>query len=153
MEQSRPRFDEEQIIIQAKQPLPRFVISVIISSVFWLYCVGVVWFFLSAIIGVNDRYSSVMKIAFKTTNSEVRTFLVLGLIVFAFFFLSLFLWRIYNKKKFGHLTRRKMPSNTSLKDLENLQLLSKDQIRALQNAHYIEFDVNPLKHTEERKYA
>ena len=77
MEQSRPRLNEEQIMIQAKQPLARFVISIIISSVFWLYCAIVLWFFLSAVIGVNDRYSGVLKIAFKTTNGEIRYFLLL----------------------------------------------------------------------------
>ncbi len=43
MEQSRPRLNE-QIMIQAKQPLARLVISIIISSVFWLYCAIVLWF-------------------------------------------------------------------------------------------------------------
>jgi biofilm PGA synthesis protein PgaD len=129
------------------------VISIIISSVFWLYCAIVLWFFLSAVIGVNDRYSGVLKIAFKTTNGEIRTFLVIGLAIFCFFFLALFLWRFYNKKRFGSLNRRKEPAYTSIKDLENLELLTKDQIQELQRAHYIEFDVNPLKHTEERKHA
>ncbi|MGI8369712.1 poly-beta-1,6-N-acetyl-D-glucosamine biosynthesis protein PgaD [Priestia megaterium] len=153
MEQSRPRLNEEQIMIQAKQPLARLVISIIISSVFWLYCAIVLWFFLSAVIGVNDRYSGVLKIAFKTTNGEIRTFLVIGLAIFCFFFLALFLWRFYNKKRFGSLNRRKEPAYTSIKDLERLELLSKKQIQELQRAQYIEFNVNPLKHTEERKHA
>lgn len=45
MEQSRPRLNEEQIMIQAKQPLARLVVSIIVSSVFWLYCAIVLWFF------------------------------------------------------------------------------------------------------------
>src|SRR3954466_16222168 len=103
MEQSRPRLNEEQIMIQAKQPLARLVISIIFSSVFWLYCAIVLWFFLSAVIGVNDRYSGVLKIAFKTTNGEIRTFLVIGLVIFCFFFPGSVFMEILQQKEIWKL--------------------------------------------------
>ncbi|WP_445491040.1 poly-beta-1,6-N-acetyl-D-glucosamine biosynthesis protein PgaD [Niallia sp. 03133] len=152
MEQSRSRFDEkQQIIISDKQPFVRFIISLFFTAFFWVYSLFVVWFFTSALIGVNDRYSGVLKIAFKTVNSEIRSFVYISILIFFFFLISLFFWRLYNKKRFGSLNRRKPVGKTTINDLENLGLLSKESIEVLQQARYIEFQVNPLKDVVEDK--
>lgn len=150
MEQSGSWNRGEEVIITTKQPLFRFIISLFFTIFFWTYSLFVLWFFVSALLHINDRYSGILKIAFKTTNGEIRSLLFLELLIFALLFLYLLGWRTYNKKRFGHLTRRKPPKDVTIRDLEALNLLSKENIIKLQSEHYIEFESNPVQPLNQR---
>jgi poly-beta-1,6-N-acetyl-D-glucosamine synthesis protein len=148
LEKPRPRDREEQVIILEKQPLPRFIISLIFTLLIWIYSVFVVWFFASAIFNTNDRYSGVLKIAFKTSNAEVRTFMLIGICIFLVFLLYFLFWRTYNKKRFGSKSRRKQPMPVTVDDLEKLELMPLETIKKLQASNYIEFHKNPVRDLE-----
>jgi poly-beta-1,6-N-acetyl-D-glucosamine synthesis protein len=148
LEKLRPRDREEQVIILEKQPLPRFISSLIFTLLIWIYSVFVVWFFASAIFNTNDRYSGVLKIAFKTSNAEVRTFMLIGICIFLVFLLYFLFWRTYNKKRFGSKSRRKQPMPVTVDDLEKLELMPLETIKKLQASNYIEFHKNPVRDLE-----
>jgi poly-beta-1,6-N-acetyl-D-glucosamine synthesis protein len=148
LEKPRPRNREEQVIILEKQLLPRFIISLIFTLLIWIYSVFVVWFFASAIFNTNDRYSGVLKIVFKTSNAEVRTFMLIGICIFLVFLLYFLFWRTYNKKRFGSKSRRKQPMPVTVDDLEKLELMPLETIKKLQASNYIEFHKNPVRDLE-----
>ncbi|MFS0560223.1 poly-beta-1,6-N-acetyl-D-glucosamine biosynthesis protein PgaD [Terribacillus sp. 179-K 1B1 HS] len=148
MEKPRPRNRQKQVIILEKQPLPRFVVSLLFTLLIWIYSLFVVWFFAAALFDTNDRYSGILKIAFKTSNAEVRTFMLTGVCIFVFFLLYLIFWRTYNKKRFGSKTRRKQPMPATVEDLEKLDLIPIETIKKLQMSNYIEFEKNPVRDLE-----
>ncbi|QXE02752.1 poly-beta-1,6-N-acetyl-D-glucosamine biosynthesis protein PgaD [Terribacillus sp. DMT04] len=148
MEKPRPRDRQEQVIILEKQPLPRFLVSLFFTLLIWIYSVFVVWFFASALLNTNDRYSGVLKIAFKTSNAEVRTFMLIGVSIFLAFLLYFLFWRTYNKKRFGNKSRRKQPMPVTVDDLEKLELMPLETIKKLQASNYMEFHKNPVRDLE-----
>lgn len=148
MEKPGPRDKQEQVIILEKQSLPRFIVSLLFTLLIWIYSLFVVWFFASALFDTNDRYSGILKIAFMTSNAEVRTFMLIGVCIFLFFLLYFLLWRTYNKKRFGSKTRRKPPMPATVDDLEKLELIPAETIKKLQTSNYIEFEKNPVRDLE-----
>ncbi|MFP7494758.1 poly-beta-1,6-N-acetyl-D-glucosamine biosynthesis protein PgaD [Terribacillus saccharophilus] len=148
MEKPRPRDQQEQVIILEKQSLPRFIISLLFTLLIWIYSLFVVWFFTSALFDTNDRYSGILKIAFKTTNGEVRKFMLIGVCIFLAFLVYFLLWRTYNKKRFGNKTRRRQPMPVTVDDLNQLGLVPAETIKKLQTSNYIEFEKNPVRDLE-----
>jgi poly-beta-1,6-N-acetyl-D-glucosamine biosynthesis protein PgaD len=150
MEQSRPR-TKEIVIIEDNRSNLRFVLDIIMTLFFWCYSFIVMIFILSASFGYSNSITRVLNSAFKTTNGQVRLLFLFGLILFIIFYILLSMNRIYNKKRFGSLTRRIYPSDVTNKDLNNLQLMNDENIKKLQTSDYIVYDKNPIVSLEEEK--
>lgn len=136
---------EQEILVKTKQHLLRKSVELVLTVVFWLYTLIVTWFFLSAVINVNDRYIAILKTALNVTNADIRGLLGFGLLASLVAALLLFVWRTYNKRKYGPLNRRQMPKDTSLEDWLALDLIEPEDIARLQADKVVVFEKNPVK--------
>ncbi|MGI6712460.1 MAG: hypothetical protein ACOX4L_07020 [Bacillota bacterium] len=82
------------------------------------------------------------------TNDDIRKFFSFGGILFILFYLLLWLWVYYNRKKYGNLTRRKYPKPTTKEDLMGLNMIDESVYERLQNEKVIIFETNPVKDME-----
>lgn len=136
---------ENEILVKTKHNVIRKIIAIILTAIFWLYTIVIIWFFLSAILNINDRYIAIVKIALNVTDTDIRQLLLLSLFLLVLFILLLFIWRTYNKRKYGPLTRRKMPPHTTLQDWLALDLMEESDIKQLQSNKVTIFYTNPVK--------
>ncbi|MFK3988124.1 MULTISPECIES: poly-beta-1,6-N-acetyl-D-glucosamine biosynthesis protein PgaD [Exiguobacterium] len=136
---------EQEILVKTKQNVFRKGIELLLTAVFWLYTFIVTWFFLSAVLNVNDRYIAILKTALNVTNADIRELLFFGLVSSFVAALLLFIWRTYNKRKYGPLNRRQMPKDTTLDDWLALDLMEPEDIHRLQSDKVIVFEKNPVK--------
>ncbi|WP_215114225.1 PgaD family protein [Exiguobacterium sp. s70] len=136
---------EQEILVKTKQNVFRKGIELLLTVVFWLYTFIVTWFFLSAVVDVNDSYIAILKTALNVTNADIRELLYFGLVSSFIAALLLFLWRTYNKRKYGPLNRRQMPTDTTLDDWLKLDLMEPEDIERLQRDKVIVFTENPVK--------
>jgi hypothetical protein len=81
---------------------------------------------------------------FNMTNQDVRNSVLMAIGVFLIFYALLYLNHIYNKKKFGPLTRRSYPAPANNADLQELGLMKIETIEKLQSEDYSVFDTNPI---------
>lgn len=144
MEQPRPRHQEENFLIVGNRSWFRAIIDLIFTLFFWAYSLLVVVFFVSATLGFNNTLTRTVNASFNTVNSDIRELVFLGLFIFIVFYTGLFFNRMYNKKRFGSLTRRRYPNSVSHTDLVALELLDSETINKLQHEDYIVFEKNPL---------
>ena len=79
------------------------------------------------------------------TNADIRELLFFGLVSSFVAALLLFIWRTYNKRKYGPLNRRQMPKDTTLDDWLALDLMEPEDIHRLQSDKVIVFEKNPVK--------
>ncbi|AUD13228.1 MULTISPECIES: hypothetical protein [unclassified Planococcus (in: firmicutes)] len=149
MVKSRSR-SKEIMIISGNRSNFRFVADLLITLFFWVYTVIVMIFILSATTGFSNIVTRTLNTTFKTTNSEVQAVILFGFIVFIVLYLVLFINRLYNKKRFGKLTRRTYPETVTERDLLSLQLMSVENIEKLQS-NYVVFERNPIISLEEEK--
>lgn len=144
MAQPRPRHQEESFLIVGNRSWFRAIIDLIFTLFFWAYSLLVVVFFVSATLGFNNRLTQIVNASFNTVNSDIRELVFLGLFIFFLFYIVLYINRIYNKKRFGSLKRRRYPAPVSHADLLALELLDDETIEKLQREDYIVFEKNPL---------
>lgn len=144
MEQSRPRHQEESFLIVVKRPWLYAGIDFIFSLFFWLYSLLVVAFVFSATLGFNTILTRILNASFNMTNQDVRNSVFMAIGVFLLFYALLYLNHVYNKKKFGPLTRRSYPESASNTDLQELGLMKIETIEKLQREDYSVFDTNPI---------
>lgn len=152
MEQSRQRSEEDVIIVGNRSNL-RFIVDVILTLFFWAYSILVIAFFVSAIVGYSNPFSRILNMSFKTTNSQVRILLLIGVIFFCSFYLLLRINRFYNKKRFGSLARRNYPTPVTNQDLNALELMNEETIERLQTEDYIIFEENPIISLKKEKHS
>lgn len=154
MEFSRSRNETEQLInqdvlVKTKRSFVRSFIEILLTVVFWIYTLVVSWFFVSALLNQNDRYIATLKSALNVTNEDIRGLISFGVLILIGSATLLFVWRTYNKKRYGPLNRRKMPTPTTLEELNNLGLIEPSTIEMLQHDKVIIFEKNPVKELEE----
>lgn len=143
--------NNSQFIIESKQFVLTKIISIILTTIMSLYSFTVFYFFISAIFNINNDFISPIKIALKTSNDDIKSFLLLSLFIFLINFAFLFIWKTYNKKRYGNLNRRTMPSDTTDEDMLSLDLASIEDYKKLQNNDLIIFEKNPIKDLDEIK--
>lgn len=144
MVKSGQRKSNELIIRSRKNWLDEGVLAVL-SLLGWSYCLLVIYFFISAIMDFNDRFISIIKISFKMTNQDIREFVLEGLLIWMAFYFALWLWKVYNTRRFGSLTRRKYPKPATNEDLLALQLMKEEDMELVQQSKYIVFEKNPIR--------
>lgn len=154
MEFSRSRNETEQLIgqdvlVKTKRSILRSFIEILLTVVFWVYTFVVTWFFTSALLNQNDRYIATLKSALNVTNTDIRDLISFGVLVMIGLSVLLFVWRTYNKKRYGPLKRRKPPVPTTIEDLNNLGLIDATTIERLQHDKVIIFEKNPVKELDE----
>ena len=154
MEFSRSRNETEQLIgedvlVKTKRSFIRSFIEILLTVVFWIYTLVVSWFFVSALLNQNDRYIATLKSALNVTNADIRGLISLGVLILIGLATLLFIWRTYNKKRYGPLNRRKTPTPTTLEELNNLGLIEPSTIEMFQQDKVIIFEKNPVKELEE----
>lgn len=154
MEFSRSRNETEQLIgqdvlVKTKRSFVRSFIEILLTVVFWIYTLVVSWFFVSALLNQNDRYIATLKSALNVTNADIRGLISLGVLILIGLATLLFIWRTYNKKRYGPLNRRKTPTPTTLEELNNLGLIEPSTIEMLQQDKVIIFEKNPVKELDE----
>ncbi|WP_214744315.1 poly-beta-1,6-N-acetyl-D-glucosamine biosynthesis protein PgaD [Exiguobacterium sp. s189] len=154
MEFSRSRNETEQLIgedvlVKTKRSFIRSFIEILLTVVFWIYTLVVSWFFVSALLNQNDRYIATLKSALNVTNEDIRSLISFAVLILIGLATLLFVWRTYNKKRYGPLNRRKTPTPTTLEELNNLGLIEPSTIEMLQQDKVIIFEKNPVKELEE----
>jgi hypothetical protein len=149
MEQSRPRVSQiernKQFIVKSKRHLGRDLSVILFSMIVWIYVIIVLYFFLDVILGLDHQIPMFFKSLFKTTNDDVRWFLVMVLLGFGVIYVLLFGWSKYNKLKYGPLRRRTYPKDANDTDLINLGMIDYDLFIQLQNTKDITLEKNPMK--------
>lgn len=135
----------EGVLVKTKHSIFRKIFELVLTIIFWGYTLVVTWFFVSALIGVNDRYIATVKTALNVTNADIRGLLAFGLIALLVSALVLFVWRTYNKKRYGSLNRRQPPTPTTIEELAALGLMDESEILRLQTEKVIVFTDNPVK--------
>lgn len=145
MVKSRQRGSKNKLIIQTKINWYREVIITIFSIFVWLYCAGVVAFFISALVNVNPPYISLIKTAFKMTNKEIWSFMWIVFCIWLIFYIVLWCWKNYNLKRFGSLNRRTQPIPTTKKDILSLGLMDEKDFQLLHQSRVVVFEKNPIK--------
>lgn len=138
----------EKLLVKSKQSGIQKLIMFVLTIIMWFYSFVVVCFFLSAIFEFNNEFVSIVKVALNISNMEIKNFIMISLIWFIGLFLLLSLWRIYNKKRFGSLRRRKSPTNTTKEEMLQLGLISEVTYDELQNKTIIVFEKNPVREIE-----
>lgn len=135
-------------IIKSKQNPFKKLLTIIVTLVMWVYSIVVFYFFISAMFNENDKYISALKEALKMTNYDINRFLIIVFLLLIMSFLILFIWRTYNKKRFGELNRRVYPKNTTKEEMLSLNLISEENFNKLQEHGVLIFEENPIKELE-----
>lgn len=135
-------------IIKSKQNPFKKLLTIMVTLVMWIYSIVVFYFFISAIFNENDKYISALKEALKMTNDDINTFLIIVLSLLIMCFLILFIWRTYNKNKYGSLNRRVYPEDTTKEEMLSLNLISEENFNKLQEQGVLIFEENPIKELE-----
>lgn len=144
MDKPRQR-KQNELIIKTKRNWVHEVIIGFFSLLIWIFCLFVIFFFISALFNNNNEYLNVVKMLFKTTNIEIREFIYTVFAIFIACYLGLWFWKYYNTKRFSHLVRRKYPQPTSEEEVLALGLISKEDYDSLQNAKDITLKKNPIR--------
>jgi hypothetical protein len=150
MEQPRQGIKEKPIIIGNQSKL-RFSFDVFLTLFFWGYSVVIIVFFASATFGLDNAVTETLHSSFNSTNNEIRLLILIALVMFTCFYLLLSMNRIYNKKRFGILKRRIYPTDVTIDDLKELNLMDIETIHQLQKMNYIIFEENPIVSLETEK--
>lgn len=144
MEQSGPRHEEESFLIVGNRSWFRACFDFFFSLIFWAYGLAVVWFFVSATFGLHDGLTKILHASFHTMDQDVRNLVMLAFGIFLLFYATLYINRVYNKKRFGTLQRRTYPAAVDNLELKSLGLLDLEIIEKLQANDYTVFETNPI---------
>lgn len=133
------------LIIRSKRNWVDEGILIFLSLIGWSYCLLVIFFFLSALLNYNGRFISIVKITFKITNKDILSFTLNGFLIWSWFYFGLRIWRQYNTRRFGKLTRRKYPEPTTKEEILSLQFMSKENFEMVQRSKLVVFEKNPIR--------
>lgn len=153
MDKSRQRTKDlklnESFIIKSKKSWWREGIVILFTSIVWVYCITVIYFFIDAIFSINNEYPRLFKVSFKMTNSDIQGFFKIAVVLLVIIYIMLLVWIFYNKKRFGSLTRRKYPGITTKEDLMDLDMIDEDIYEILQEEKVVVFETNPIRDRED----
>lgn len=154
MEFTRPRHETEQpigqdVLVETKRSFVRSFIEITLTLVFWTYTLVVTWFFGSALFNQEGGLIASLKAMLNVTNRDIRELLGFGALALLISACALYVWRTYNKKRFGPLSRRKAPTDTTREDWLKLELIEPDEIERLQRDKVIVFEKNPVKELDQ----
>lgn len=138
-------FSSKNLLVNSRQNIIKKVLGILFSSVVWFYMFLVFFLFISAIFDYNNDFIGLLKTNLKMDNEDIRSFILLSLIIFILSFTVLYLWKLYNKMRFGRLNRRKNPNKTTCDDMLSLNLVSKENYNILQTEKIITFSKNPIR--------
>mgnify|MGYP000629567401 CR=1 FL=1 len=141
--------EQSRFIIKSKQNIFVRIITILATSIMWIYSFIVVYLFVSALFNYNDKYISIVKIALKVDNGDIRGFLKITMIFLIIEFIILFLWRIYNEKYCEKLNSKKGTLPSTDKDILSLHLMKEKDYFLLKNSKVMEFKKNPIKEIDE----
>lgn len=149
MDKSRSRLSQkqrnQQFIVQSQRHFLRDFSVFVFSSLVWVYVLGVIYFFVDVLMGLDQPLPTLVKSWFKMTNNDVRFFLLSVLIGFVIIYSLLWMWSKYNKLKYGPLRRRTYPQDTQSEDILKLGLMDYETYQMLQNSKDITLEKNPMK--------
>jgi poly-beta-1,6-N-acetyl-D-glucosamine synthesis protein len=134
-----------ELIIRSKRNWLDEGIMIFLSLIGWSYCLLVLFFFISVFFDYNGRYISIIKIAFKITNKDIQIFLFNGFLIWLSFYIGLWVWRFYNRKRFGTLRRRTYPKPVTRANMLELQLMSEENYDLVQRSKLVVFEENPIR--------
>lgn len=134
-----------EFIVKSNESIRKKIFVLCISLIMWFHMFTVFYFFVSACFNYNDSFIGILKSYFKVTNSDIRYFMLISVIYFLFSFLILFSWKMYNKKRYGSLNRRKDPGPTTENEMLDLGLIDPEIYTILQENDIIIFEENPVK--------
>ena len=153
MDKSRQRTKDfklnQSFIIKSKKSWWREGIVILFTSIVWVYCITVIYFFIDAIFSINNEYPRLFKVSFKMTNSDIQGFFKIAVVLLVTIYIMLLVWIFYNKKRFGSLTRRKYPGITTKEDLMDLDMIDEDIYEILQEEKVVVFETNPIRDRED----
>jgi hypothetical protein len=153
MDKSRQRTKDlklnESFIIKSKKSWWCEGIVILFTSIVWVYCITVIYFFIDAIFSINNEYPRLFKVSFKMTNSDIQGFFKIAVVLLVTIYIMLLVWIFYNKKRFGSLTRRKYPGITTKEDLMDLDMIDEDIYEILQEEKVVVFETNPIRDRED----
>lgn len=152
MDKSRQRTKDlklnESFIIKSKKSWWREGIVILFTSIVWVYCITVIYFFIDAIFSINNEYPRLFKVSFKMTNFDIQGFFKIAVVLLVIIYIMLLVWIFYNKKRFGSLTRRKYPGATTKENLMDLDMIDEDIYEILQEEKVVVFETNPIRDRE-----
>lgn len=153
MDKSRQRTKDfklnQSFIIKSKKSWWREGIVILFTSIVWVYCITVIYFFIDVIFSINNEYPRLFKVSFKMTNSDIQGFFKIAVVLLVTIYIMLLVWIFYNKKRFGSLTRRKYPGITTKEDLMDLDMIDEDIYEILQEEKVVVFETNPIRDRED----
>lgn len=138
-------YDNSDFIVKSKVNLVNKIALHTVNLIMILQMIVVVYLFTSALFNHNDVYVGVLKESLKTNNQEIRKLLLISTIVFIVSLGALYLWKLYNLKRFGKLNRRKHPGTTTKKDMLGMNLVNENIYDLLQREKVIKFERNPIR--------
>lgn len=133
------------MIVKTRRSWFREVIIVILTAVAWLYCLGVIYFFVDSLFGLDHRIPRLIRGYFQTDSDDVRKFVFFVALMYVLIFMMLLTWSIYNKRKFGGLKRRKYPPQTTDQEILALGMMDKDVFEKIKTAKRTQFQNNPIR--------
>lgn len=139
----------QSFIIKSKKSWWREGIVILFTSIVWVYCITVIYFFIDAIFSINNEYPRLFKVSFKMTNSDIQGFFKIAVVLLVIIYIMLLVWIFYNKKRFGSLTRRKYPGATTKENLMDLDMIDEDIYEILQEEKVVVFETNPIRDRED----
>lgn len=120
------------MIIQVKQSKTRNAIDLIVTTLGWCFlALFLLNLFRHFRLGFNYQF---YVLNLNNTNA-ILLFTLLSLFIFGSILSG---WSFYNKRKFGHLRRRKFPKSASEKEVAAVFLTSEEEVLSLQKETYVE---------------
>ncbi len=141
----------EKYIVHSHVGMAHKLISILVSMIMWAYMLIIIEVFISAILDYNNEYLRLLKSSLKITNDSIQEMVVNTAIVFGVSLVTLLLWKIYNKKRYGKLNRRKMPEPTSDNEILALDLINPELYYKLKMQKVIILPKSPIKELHEEK--
>lgn len=139
------RESQNSLILKSKRNRVLQAIEWIINLILWSYMMLAIVLFISGIFGYNNRYLGVLRSCIHVNNEEIRRFEVKMFIYFMLLFLILWVWKFYNRKRYGKLNRRHDCGVTSEEEMLSLGLICREDVKILHSEQVIVFENNPVK--------
>jgi len=102
-----------------------------------------------ALLALNHRIPRLLRIIFKMNAEDVRSFTLLGFIIFIAIYILLYIWSYYNKRRFGNLKRRVYPKYATKEEMLSLNMIDESIYEELQKMKEITFDNNPIRRKQQ----
>ena len=135
----------EKYIVHSHVSIFTRIVNILVSVIMWAYMFIIIEVFVSACIDYNNDHLRLLKTTLKVTNDKLQQIIIGALIIFAIAFISLFVWKSYNKIRYGKLHRRKMPKPVSDKELLELNLIEPELYYELKAQKVIILERSPIR--------